>query len=269
MLSRMMGLTAVLCAMMAAAGCYRNATHARTVQTQSAYGWACVAEPVVECPEGECTGWSRRWSATCPDDGSRWACQFVGGRGDVQCRPLLQPTATTRATPRSQPAHRRDAPPTRREEDARAERMRPRLTYHTDEFTGRSRLEFRVGVPIDVPDAIGGVALVSIVRSEEGNAFFMVGAGFREGWRWLECHHVDLLVNGEPFRVAAQEEHDGEVERGYVAESVVVPLTPVEATALMSATSLRFRVCTDVMEVGAGALAVMRGEVASSSPAPR
>lgn len=63
-----------------AAGCYSSAQSARTSQTLGSEGWACYAEPVVSCPnrpDGVCTGYDNRWIATCPDDGSRWACRFA------------------------------------------------------------------------------------------------------------------------------------------------------------------------------------------------
>lgn len=66
------------------AGCYSSAQAARVDQTTHADGFACVGEPAIQCPRGECTGWDNRWEATCPDDGSRWICRMDDG--DVFCR---------------------------------------------------------------------------------------------------------------------------------------------------------------------------------------
>lgn len=70
--------------------CYSSVRDARTDQTRAAAGWTCYANPAsITCPDqpGQtCTAWNQRWQATCPDDGSRWVCQFVGDSGSTQCR---------------------------------------------------------------------------------------------------------------------------------------------------------------------------------------
>lgn len=81
----LVALAAIPCAA-ALAGCYSSAQAARESQTLGSEGWACYGEPIVSCPnrpDGVCTGWDNRWIATCPDDGSRWACRFANAGATI------------------------------------------------------------------------------------------------------------------------------------------------------------------------------------------
>lgn len=47
----------------------------------------------------------------------------------------------------------------------------------------------------------------------------MLSSTSRSGWQYLKCHHVSLLVDGQPYS-AQNAEHDGNVGTGYVSEHI-------------------------------------------------
>lgn len=170
-----------------------------------------------------------------------------------------------RSSTASPEMRRRIAQRERDERAARAELVRPRLTRETDEFTGRTSTTFRTGVPLR--QASSGFVLFSLFVLEDGTGGLMINASFPE-WRWLRCHRLDLMVNGAPFPMAEPAGHQGDTGRGYVTESVTRPVSAAELEVLRAASSIRFRVCNDVMEVPADALAVLRAEPAGAAPSP-
>ncbi len=64
---------------------YSSAHAARVAQTRQAPEFACYEQPAVDCGGRECSGWDDRWTAYCPDDGSRWSCRFVRPGSSVSC----------------------------------------------------------------------------------------------------------------------------------------------------------------------------------------
>lgn len=67
---------------------------------------------------------------------------------------------------------------------------------------------------------------------------------FSREWRYLRCHNVDMLIDGEPVDLP-EPEHDGDVMTGGVHESVSVRLDPATLGAILAANEIRVRVCRD------------------------
>ena len=47
----------------------------------------------------------------------------------------------------------------------------------------------------------------------------MLSSTSRSGWKYLKCHSLSFLVDGQPYSVAG-EKHDGNVGTGYVSEHI-------------------------------------------------
>lgn len=149
-------------------------------------------------------------------------------------------------------------------EAERAERRRPRWERNVDEFTGQAEVRFVSGLTIEVRDASN--ATLGILVHGNGTASFLVHVTFSE-WRWLECNHLHLQLNGAPFPLSEPNSNRrGSVHRGYVSEMVGVTLTASELAALVAASTVRFRICRDVVELPADVLEVLREGPPSVSP---
>ncbi len=120
------------------------------------------------------------------------------------------------------------------------------VTTRVDEFTRARSIEYR--------SEVGG--LLTSFAGGSGYAFLMLSSGGRE-WRYLECHHVNMLVNGAPVDVGAAE-HRGTVHAGGVGESVTINLAPDLLRTLQSAMTIRFRICRDTFSFEPGAVVRIR-----------
>ncbi len=155
---------------LAAAGCYSSARAARVSQTLDSTTWTCLGDPIVICPDGECTGWDSQWIATCPDDGRRWVCRFARGRGSrVYCGrqdTSPQPTAATAAEPATSTAPSATAP-----------------VATTPDPQGRDALAAQAARDHDcVPDRIAVDADHS--ESQGAPAFWLTVCGAQRFYRW-------------------------------------------------------------------------------------
>ncbi len=144
-----------------------------------------------------------------------------------------------------------------------------RVETRVDEFTGEvtNVLEAYVaeGVSVTVLAAPGPPGLVAI---------FDVNSVSHDGWRYLDCHRLNMLVDGVPLAIP-EAEHRGTVGRTYVLEHVWVPLTVEVLERLANAEVVRFRVCTSAFTMPSGFGAALRdlrsratGETLTDAAAP-
>ena len=65
-----------------------------------------------------------------------------------------------------------------------------------------------------------------------------------ERWRYLECHQLRFLADGQPVQTA-EAEHNGSVIHGGVTESVSVHISAAEIARMASARTVRGKLCND------------------------
>lgn len=145
-----------------------------------------------------------------------------------------QPRAPSQVTPRAEPSH---------------------VEVRTDEFRGTQTVQFTSGVLWEQPN-IPPARLYVFVRSAT-TARMAISLRSPE-WRWLRCHSIELLVDGEPIPLA-ESMHEGDVERsGGVSELVSVALPDGFVNRLDQVQNLRARVCRDVFILSPASLADLR-----------
>jgi hypothetical protein len=74
---------------------------------------------------------------------------------------------------------------------------------------------------------------------------FLVMTPVETGWRYLNCHRTAMLVDGQPFPLP-EPDHDGNIGRSSITETVVFYLNREQVAALTAALEIKIRVCTDV-----------------------
>lgn len=114
------------------------------------------------------------------------------------------------------------------------------VNVERDEFTGQTNVMAEALMPPF------GFTVRLITTAEAAHA---VGASLSfsrpsEHWRYLRCHSVDMLVDGQPLSLG-RAEHDGSVYMGGVGETVSVQLTPDALRRVTTAREVRVRVCND------------------------
>lgn len=115
------------------------------------------------------------------------------------------------------------------------------ITEEHDEFTRREMIRLRYRITPDV-----GLMFVGLSTLPGSMAVrFTV---FAPTWRYLRCHTVDALVDGEPLTMP-EFQHDGETVHGGVTESVIGHFGDGDIETMARARSVRFRVCRDVYEL--------------------
>ncbi len=136
-----------------------------------------------------------------------------------------------------------------------------RLTVLTAEIPVEHGLSVQLlGIP-DAPDSTGLV-------------IFSVEGFFADGWHYLECHNLDLLLDGTPAHVTS--EHDGSVSNsgGGVHEQVKANINIAAVERIARAGVVRGRVCNDVWTLNTAELGVLRRfaaryrELSPRPPAP-
>ncbi|MFY9824303.1 MAG: hypothetical protein WAM82_23205 [Thermoanaerobaculia bacterium] len=81
--------------------------------------------------------------------------------------------------------------------------------------------------------------------SENPDILYFEIAGSADTWRYLTCHPVAMLANGNRIALGGVE-HQGQVnDGGFVAEIVITSVPWSETEKLMTATQLEFKVCND------------------------
>jgi hypothetical protein len=86
---------------------------------------------------------------------------------------------------------------------------------------------------------------------------FMMFSRPSERWRYLRCHSVDMLVDGQPVALG-ESDHDGSVFRGGVSEHVTVDLDPAALRLVTTAHEVRVRVCNDSWTISQEMLSAMQ-----------
>lgn len=115
---------------------------------------------------------------------------------------------------------------------------RGQITEEHDEFRRNDLIKLRYRLSPDVSMLfVGSTSLPGTVA--------MGITLFATSWRYLRCHDVDALVDGEPLAMP-EFQHDGEAVRGGVTESVVGQLGDGDIETMARARSVRVRVCRDV-----------------------
>lgn len=114
------------------------------------------------------------------------------------------------------------------------------LLVEEDEFTQQTRATVRDEMP---PHGFTVSLLTQLPGAAEFGAMLVFSRGSAD-WRYLRCHHVDMLVDGQPLALT-DEEHDGRVLRGGVSEHVSVRLDGAALQVLLAAREVRARICAD------------------------
>jgi hypothetical protein len=114
----------------------------------------------------------------------------------------------------------------------------------TDRFTGlhslvyteKSHGPFRPLVSIKAGVGPNGLA-----------AYMAQFAVVADGWRYLQCHDVHFLVDGERMETAPEERQGQVMQARYVTtlEILTVPLTAEQLQRLGAAQTVEFRICHD------------------------
>lgn len=66
-----------------------------------------------------------------------------------------------------------------------------------------------------------------------------------DSWKYLECHSVYLLIDGNRFR-PIKTKHKGSIGRGFVIEYIQLDLTFEELELLSKAERLEIKVCNEI-----------------------
>ena len=77
---------------------------------------------------------------------------------------------------------------------------------------------------------------------------FSCSTGVALGWRYLDCHAVEALVDGNPFPLGP-EDYSGDVAGDSLLEEIHVRLPPADLRALAAARKVNFRVCSTVYQL--------------------
>lgn len=120
-------------------------------------------------------------------------------------------------------------------------------TQKEDEFTKKKVTQitdFKVGEVMMAMFAIEGAPGIEV----SARLSFLM---FNKEWRYLKCHTLDLLVDGNPVPLP-EAKHDGNVKSGFISEHVSVDLSAEVVRKLAGATSIKWRICNDVTEWQAG-----------------
>jgi hypothetical protein len=113
-----------------------------------------------------------------------------------------------------------------------------------DEFTRSSSeiVEFNLWSesPFAVPGGPG--YLLRVGRADSAVLSFTID---HDGsWRYLTCHRVDILADGEPVQLAPSS-HDGRPRAGGVVESISTEMPIASVVQLAGAQRIRVRICND------------------------
>lgn len=243
-------------ALLALPACYSNAQAARESQTMSARGFYCTGEPRVRCPNrggGPCTGWDTTWTAVCSSDRSEWSCS-LDRDGSSRC---VQTVAAVPRRAASRPASSSGSAAPGVSSGRRTAGGPAAVRVARDEFTGRTTIEY--GAPVEWEDGHRQRADFTVLVNPAPMTGALSITTSHRRWRWLECHALHMLVNGEIVELD-ESDHDGRVGSGYVVEQVRVPLSRDAIVALTQASEVRVRICNDVMRLSEPSIRVL-GEV--------
>lgn len=100
-----------------------------------------------------------------------------------------------------------------------------------------------------VTDRTTTLDLTVIAPPEPAIAGILLSAS-GDRWRWLRCHSVDMLIDGQSF-ANLPSRHDGRVGRGYVLESVLVEIAGAHLVRIARGTDVRLRLCNEVFIIDA------------------
>lgn len=104
------------------------------------------------------------------------------------------------------------------------------------------------------------VALVQIVQSSDDEISLVVG-GIQgdtsviglllttesKDWRYLKCHSLDLLVDGNPVQLETK--HDGDINKGFVTEKISSLIKPELVKQVAAASEVKGRLCQTVFKI--------------------
>lgn len=141
------------------------------------------------------------------------------------------------------------------------------VTDRTDQFTGNRVVSYtadRGKSGLEKP-----VFTIKSVKTKDGKSFrieLIFASIFNRklgtGWRYLNCHDIDWLVDGVPFPAPAAATHNGQVIRGGTIETLSQEINADWALKISSATTAKYRVCNDVFELSKTDLRAF-GEIAN------
>jgi len=136
-----------------------------------------------------------------------------------------------------------------RQRQAQLQRIeRTQVEVAEDEFTGEVRARMRTGVDWEDGERRHPAVFSVTIEASSGEATVAVASN-SDGWRWRDCHDFHMLVDGERVELGVSE-HAGRVPGGgngsVVSERVSASVPPATLSALLAATSVRGRVCSDV-----------------------
>lgn len=119
----------------------------------------------------------------------------------------------------------------------------PEVERNVDEFSGVETVTYQSGVEWE--DGRTDPSRLLIVVA--GGRVRLTIHGAHDEWRWLRCHSLHLLVDGERVPLG-EPDHQGRAASRGVIESVAAD-APNLLQALGEAQSMRARVCNDVFAV--------------------
>ncbi len=148
----------------------------------------------------------------------------------------------------------------------------PTWSAERDEFNGIAHARFAATPVFDsgYPPGEPGFSILLFYETDAPRGFISINS-VNPRWRWLECHHVDLLIDGEPAAISPCE-HDGGIgsTRGgvYIMEHVRVRFEADTAYRLAQARTVRGRVCSEVFDLPPAAVEGLRGIAQYLPPVP-
>ena len=112
-----------------------------------------------------------------------------------------------------------------------------------DRFTGLTKADYQ-----ETPKALDRFHVSAHMRfdqQENSGHAYMILAMPRKEWRYLRCHSVAILADGDPIKVSAR--HEGTTVAGGagVMDAVLFPISAADMSKIAGAKLAEYRVCND------------------------
>lgn len=129
------------------------------------------------------------------------------------------------------------------------------ITKKVDEFDGTITYSAK-SMAIGRSGALDFFPTISIVPNTRPSILFILMAK-NETWQYLDCHRVDILVNGKPVR-PDKVAHNADVRGWGVTEFITAFMNSASFSQITEAQTVKGRVCNDIFELSQDHLNVLK-----------